>query len=271
MQRRLATVIAAIAALGLIVAIPASASAKTNKTDSAQNKTLKKQSKSIKSLSKSTKALNKSTKSASSAISALKVVAERGDKNAKTVLDAAPAIIQGLTDLKNGLTAAGAGLNSLKTLATSQEYGYGQVLLGASAQGFIETPDIPDTVQQAQVSQTFIAGAAGTVSVPFGVRSAESDGDGTTAAANCAVQIFDDSTHTTSGAVAPPYTPVPNKSSLTSTDPANAGFPFGLKTSGADADQPITPGPTLAVASGDQYTVKIACVDVTASPTDPSA
>jgi hypothetical protein len=58
---------------------------------------------------------------------------------------------------------------------------------------------------------------------------------------------------------------------MTSTDPANAGFPFGLKTSGADADQTVTFASTVAVAAGDTYTVGLSCVDTTPSSTDPSA
>jgi hypothetical protein len=123
MHRKAAWAIGVLATLGVLAA-PGLADAKgASKTDKSQNKTLKSQSKSIKSLKKSSTALSKSTKSAAGAISALKVVAERGDKNASTVLAAGPQIIQGLSDLKNGLTAAAAGLTNLRTLATSQEYG----------------------------------------------------------------------------------------------------------------------------------------------------
>jgi hypothetical protein len=254
MQRRLVLVVAAIAALGLLAAAPA-AFAKTSKTDKAQNKVLKSQSKSLKSL-------RKSTKSAGSAIAALKVVAERGDANAKTVLNAAPAIIQGLTDLKAGLTAAGA---SIKTLASSQEYGYVQITSDVGgAQGFLVTPDIPDSAQQAQTSQQFVVPATATsITTQFGVRSGESDGDGVTPAANCGVTLIRGTNGTVQTSGAPPYTAVPTKSTLAAT----ASSPFGLL---GGTDVPIT-GPTLTVAGGDLYTVKLNCADLSVNPNDPSA
>ena len=58
---------------------------------------------------------------------------------------------------------------------------------------------------------------------------------------------------------------------LTSTDPANAGFPFGLKSSGADADQTTTFVSSVAVSTGDTYTVGLSCVDTSADANDPSA
>jgi hypothetical protein len=275
MQRNLTRALAVIAALGLLVAIPAAAIAKASKTDKSQNKTLKTQGKSIKSLRKSSSALGKSTKSATSAIAALKIIADRGDKNAKTVLDAAPAILKALTDLKDGLTAAGTGLTSLKTLATSQEYGIAQV--SGEAGTFLETPDIPDTVQQAQVSRQFTATVAGPVqeTVAYGVRSNEGDGDGTVAAANCRVTVANATgvtESTTGGPVGNGFLSVLTKSTLTSTTPANAGFPFGLKTAAPDAD--VTQNFTTAavpVAAGERYTVTLACVDLTPDANDPGA
>jgi hypothetical protein len=285
MRSRLATVVVAIAALGLLVAAPV-ALAKPSKTDKSQNKALKTQGKSIKSLGKSTKALGKSTKSAASAIAALKVIANRGDKNASTVLAAAPAIIQGLTDLKNGLTQAAAGLTSLQTLATSQEYGIGQVFIaGTAAPGsFIETPDIPDSAQQAQVTQTFVAGTAGAITLQVGVRGNESDGTGATnPAAFCRVTEVSGANSTTSSAtagpnpVAPaPYYPINLKSPLTST--TETGFPFGpistdnltdLTVNGTNSANPTGTAATAVI--GAPYTISLSCIDPSASATDPSA
>jgi hypothetical protein len=225
------------------------------------------------------------------------------DTRLKTIEAAAPQIVKGLSDLsdaakglKAGLEQASAGLNGLKTLATSQEYGEAQVFIGATpvAGAFLVTPDIPDSVQQAQVQQTYIATGAGTINVQVAVRSAESDGTGSSLpAAHCRVTVIGPggTTATTSkpnpalgGA---PFWPIDKKSVLTSTDPANAGFPFGPKTSGADADnlvnltdisgtgnatEPLGGGSAAATAAaGQSFSVQLDCVDVSASAEDPSA
>jgi hypothetical protein len=212
------------------------------------------------------------------------------------VLDALTKLGDAATQLKAGLEAAGAGLTSLKTLATSQEYGVGQVLLGATPAGgsFVVTPDIPDAVQQAQTTQVFNAGAgSGQIHVLVAVRSNESDGDGTNPAAHCRVTVVDDLGHTTTSKPTPagagigtaPFYPILTKSAMTSTDPANAGFMFGLKSTGADADHAVdltdttggtgnavAPDGTPATASVTKsYTVSLSCVDLSPSTTDPSA
>jgi hypothetical protein len=207
------------------------------------------------------------------------------DARLKGIEAAAPVILDALTKLKDGLTAASAGLTQLKTLATSTEYGIGQVivLVGAgptpTPQGgsFVETPDIPDSVQQAQTEQQFVAQHTGNLAVAYGVRSAETDGTGSSnPAAFCKVTVTNEGGVTQTTAANPslgglPFQPVNTKSALTSTDPANAGFPFGLKTSGADADQTSTFASTVPVTAGDTYTVGLACVDTSADAKDPSA
>jgi hypothetical protein len=205
------------------------------------------------------------------------------DGRLKGIEASVPAVLDALTKLKDGLTAAAAGLNSLKTLATSQEYGFGQLLTStggpptAEAGSFIETPDIPDTVQQAMTEQQFVAQHNGVLIVLYGVRSNESDGTGASnPAANCKVTVTNKAGTTQTTAANPnfgglPFQPVPNKSAMTSTDPANAGFPFGLKQNGTDADQTVTFASTVAVAAGDTYTVGLSCVDTSPSSSDPSA
>ncbi|HEY0632857.1 MAG TPA: hypothetical protein VGC98_12440 [Thermoleophilaceae bacterium] len=206
------------------------------------------------------------------------------DTRLKGIEAAAPVILDALTKLKDGLTQVGAGLTSLKTLATSTEYGIGQliVVVGGTtptpqAGSFVETPDIPDSVQQAQTEQQFVAQHAGNLAVAYGVRSAESDGTGSSnPAAFCKVTVTNEAGATQTTAANPslgglPFQPVNNKSALTSTDPANAGFPFGLKSSGADADQTTTFVSTVAVAVGDTYTVGLSCVDTSPDAKDPSA
>jgi hypothetical protein len=216
------------------------------------------------------------------------------DDRLKAIEGAAPAIVKGLNDLKTGLETAGAGLGKLQKLATSTEYGVGQVFIGATplAGAFLVTPDIPDAVQQAQTSGQFLATGAGTVTVQVAVRSAENDGDGTTPAAHCRVTAMGVGGSTTTSKPNPalggaPFWPINTKSVQTSTEAANAGFPFGPKTSGADADSltnltdisgggnAVAPGgggtEAVTAAAGDLITVQLSCVDTTPSTEDPSA
>jgi uncharacterized phage infection (PIP) family protein YhgE len=268
--RRLARL--AVLALALALVVPAAAGAATSKTDKKQNKALVSLGKNIKKANKAINVLKTSVAAQGTSIKAI-------DTRLKTIETAAPAIIQGLQDLKTGLTAAGAGLQSLKTLATSTEYGIAQLIVleptpNPQEGSFVETPDIPDTVQQAQAEQQFLAQQTGNLAVAFGVRSAESDGDGTVPAAHCKVTVTNEAgaTQTTAANAALgglPFQPVNTKSSLTSTDPANAGFPFGLKQVGPDADQTTTFVSTVPVTAGDTYTVGLSCVDLSPSTTDP--
>jgi hypothetical protein len=211
------------------------------------------------------------------------------DTRLKVIEGAAPQIIDGLgqlktaaEQLKTGLETAGAGLNSLKTLAGAVEYGIGQVIVlqpapGAQAGSFVVTPDIPDTVQQAQTTQEFVAQHAGNVAVAFGVRSGESDGTGSAnPAALCKVTVSAEGGTPQTTAANPgigglPFQPVNDKSTLTSTIPANAGFPFGLKSTAPDDDKTTTFVTSVAVAIGDTYSVGLSCVDTSASASDPSA
>ena len=205
-------VLAAVAVLTLAVGVPTASAA--TKTDKTQTKTIKKHSTQIKRGANAVKKINRAAKTTRDAIAALKLIADRADKNAATILGGAPSILDGLNQLKaglvaagaglnalkDGLEAAGAGLNSLKTLATSTEYGIGQVFVAGSpaAGAFVVTPDIPDAVQQAQTTQTFVPSAPGVVTVLVAVRSAESDGDGTIAAAHCRVTVATGGNSTTS-------------------------------------------------------------------------
>jgi hypothetical protein len=228
-------------------------------------------------------------------LSSLQTLAGKLDTRVSAIEALGPQIFDALTKLKDGLTAAGAGLNSLKTLTTSTEYGVGQVYFGATPQGgsFVVTPNVPDDVQQAQTTQSFNAGAStGVIHVLVAVRSNESDGDGSVPAAHCRVTVVDDLGHTTTskptlpaaGIGTAPFYPILTKSAVTSTIPANAGFPFGQKASGADADHvvdltdtggsgnAVAPDGTPATASpAKSYSVSVSCVDLSPSTSDPSA
>lgn len=281
-----AVLVAVVASLAVgLMAAPALAQT-SKKQERRQNSQLKKNTKNIKKgtngIKKGVRAVNgvkRNVKTLQTAGAALQVLANSLDADRKTLNGTLiPGFVSALTQLRDGLTAAGAGLTSLQKLATSTEYGFGQVVVGATPQGgsFVVTPDIPDAVQQAQTEQQFIAQTAGNITVLYGVRSFETDGDGTTPAAVCKVTVTNEAgvTQTTAANTALgglPFQPVPTKSAPTSTVAANAGFPFGLKTAAPDADETVPFNSTVAVAPADTYTVGMSCVDTSPSSTDPSA
>src|SRR3954447_22412074 len=160
-----AAMVAALLAVVAMCAVPAFASAAT-RTDRSQNERIARHAKSIKKIA-----------------AVLTLLSGKGlDGRLKVIEDAAPQIIDGLTQLKDGLTQledgltqAGDGLTKLKTLASSTEYGIGQLIVLEPAPNpqegsFIETPDIPDAVQQAQATQQFVAQQTGALAVSYGVR-----------------------------------------------------------------------------------------------------
>ncbi|HEX8086816.1 MAG TPA: hypothetical protein VF529_21190 [Solirubrobacteraceae bacterium] len=226
------------------------------------------------------------------------------------ILAAVPQVLDALTQLRDGSLALKAGLETLATKTTegfntvtgvltqlgngltdvgdflgATEYGFGQVIVlqpapAGQAGSFIVTPDIPDTVQQAMTHQEFIAQHTGTLAVAYGVRSGENDGDGTTPAAHCRVRVTNGaSTGTTAanpGLGGLPFQPVNDKSALTSTAPANAGFPFGLKQDAVgppadEEDHTTTFVSSVNVAAGDRYEVELSCVDLSPDADDPEA
>jgi uncharacterized phage infection (PIP) family protein YhgE len=245
--------------------------------DASQKRTDKKQNAAIAKVVKGVTAVSGRTTKLSKRVDGI-------DTRLKAIETAAPQIVTGLGQLKTGLETAGAGLTKLKTFLGATEYGFGQVTVLSAGptphpQGgsFVVTPNIPDDVQQAQTTQQFIAQDTGTVLVSYGVRSGESDGTGASdPAALCRVSVTNKTGDI--GQTAPngalsglPFQPVNTKSPLTSTDGANQGFPFGLKTSGADADVTQNLSTTVAVTAGDSYTVGMSCVDTTPNADDPSA
>lgn len=187
--------------------------------------------------------------------------------------------LKALSDAVQGQIAP--GLKRLGDFVAAPEYGFAQVVVASPALNpqlgsFVVTPDIPDTVQQAQSTQQFVAQHTGALVVLYGVRSGETDGAGTVPAAHCKVTLTNEGQTTqTTAANADlgglPFQPVDERSALTSTDAANKGFPFGLKQSGADADKTETFQSTLMVTAGDTYTVGLACVDTTPDANDPKA
>ena len=197
----------------------------------------------------------------------------QGSLDLKAALESLSAgVTSGFADVSAGFDEVEAGLTDVGDFLGATEHGFGQVLVGATpeAGAFVVTPDIPDTVQQAQALQQFVAAGTGNVSVAYGVRSGESDGTGASnPAALCRVTVTNDGGSTEATA----FQPVATRSALTSTTPANANFPFGLKTdnTAGDADVTTTFASSVAVTAGETYTVGLACVDTSASDTDPKA
>jgi hypothetical protein len=210
--------------------------------------------------------------------------------------DAARALEAGLKELAAATTAGfaevTAGFGEVETALTdigdylgATEYGFGQVMVFSPAQNaqagsFVVTPDMPDTVQQAMTEQQFVAQHTGALGVLYGIRSGENDGTGAdNPAGHCRVTVTNEAGQTgttaaNAGLGGLPFQPVPDKSALTSEDPDNAGFPFGLKTddAGADEEDKYTAFvSSVNVTAGDTYTVGLSCVDISASADDPEA
>ncbi|HYI36256.1 MAG TPA: hypothetical protein VEX39_06615 [Thermoleophilaceae bacterium] len=218
------------------------------------------------------KALNASAKSLNSSINTLKEIADRADKSSAAITAGVPTIVKGLTDLKAGLLKAGAGLTTLQKLATSQEYGFAQMVIGATAQpgAFLQTPDIPDTAQQASTSQQFVApagAAAAPVTASYGVRGTEVEPTGPQAFCRTTV------TNNTTGVTGTPTTdPIGAGAATTGFLPVATTSPFaaGFGQAGTDSATATTI-PTVTVTTGDIYTVNLACIDTTPiSETDPT-
>jgi X-X-X-Leu-X-X-Gly heptad repeat protein len=296
-RRNVAWLVAVVVGLMLVPAIDASAAGRASAREQTQNHRISRVIAQARATALKVASVTQTLGNTNQVLADLGTAVSGIDTRVKTIEAGVPQVLDGLTklaaaaqQLKDGLTTVGAGLQqaaagltSLKTLATSQEYGFGQLLTStggpptAEAGSFVETPDIPDAVQQAQTTQQFVAQNNGVLIVLYGVRSNESDGTGAgNPAASCKVTVTNKAGTTQTTAANPsfgglPFQPVPNKSAMTSTDPANAGFPFGLKQSGADADQTVTFASTVAVTAGDTYTVGLSCVDTSPSTTDPSA
>lgn len=257
-------------------------SKKERKAEKRQNAKIAKAVKRLAAIQKAAKALAATVTTQGAGLDGVKTFADQIDARLKLIEGAAPQIIDGLAALKAGLETAGAGLTKIQTFLGSTEYGIGQLIVLTPAPdpqegSFIVTPDIPDTVQQAQATQQFVAQQSGNLAVAYGVRSGESDGTGADKpAAFCKVTVTNAAGATETTAANPnlgglPFQPVNTKSALTSTDPLNAGFPFGLKTNGADADSTTTFVSTVAVTATQTYTVGLSCVDTSPDAADPSA
>jgi hypothetical protein len=304
MSRLRRAVLVGTAAVLVVLVTAGSVSAYTpreRRAETRQNRNIQKNARDIRQVNRTLTQLQEALQPLSALRAQVRTIADTLgridgiDSRLRTIEAAAPQIVSGLGQLRDGLEQAGDGLIALRTLATSQEYGIGQVTIGGTpaAGSFVITPDIPDAVQQATVSQQFIAGSSGDLGLLVGVRSGENDGTGPALpAAHCRVTIVDNAGGVTTsspntGLGGAPFWPIEDKSTVTSTDPANAGFPFGPKTSGADADvltnltnigtnASAAPNPPNAdedadASAGEAYTVSLSCVDTSPSTEEPDA
>lgn len=195
----------------------------------------------------------------------------------------AAATTEGFAVVKTNLETAGAALTDIGDFLGATEYGFGQVIVveGGTTQNpqeghFVVTPDLPDTVQQGMTEQSFEADVVnpGPVAVAYGIRTGENDGD---EPGHCRVTVTDEDGNVDSTDAGPfgiGFLPVDNGSALTSTDPDNVGFPFGLKTDDAGADEEdkfATFVSSIVVADGESYSVALSCVDTTPDAEDPEA
>ena len=164
-------------ALGLAGA-PAQASEtrKEKRAEKRQNSNIKKNTRAI-------TRLRTSTKQTTDALGKLVVInADENRKNTATINAALPVVTSALTQLRDGLTAAGAGLQTLGSAFQSVEYGVARVFVTGGTVTSNSTnvsADVPDDGNPNTTTGTtaFIAGGASTT-IDFRaiIRSNEADG-----------------------------------------------------------------------------------------------
>jgi X-X-X-Leu-X-X-Gly heptad repeat protein len=306
--RLLAASVAASLMLGLAAMPAAVQAAPAGDATAKQSQSKKKLSSDIRKVRQRTTRAERRLRAVNRTIAQLRTLSQSNKGGLDFLLAAAPQLVSGLTQLRDGsiqlrdgLVRAGAGLTALQSALETQigpglkrvgdfvgadEYGIGQVTIaGAPAAGsFLVTPNVSDKVQQAQTSQTFVAGAAGALGMLVGVRSNESDGtEGGAPAAHCRVTLVAGNNTLTTGPNAglsnAPVFAIPLKSTITSTTPGNEGFPFGPKTVGDDADKLVDAGASAVaptgtaptVSPGQPYTATLNCVDLSPNADDPTA
>lgn len=182
MRRNSLRVALCAAIVGALCALPVVAEAAT-RTDKSQNTRIARHGKSIRKLA--------------GAITALGTTAQGLDRRIKTIEDAAPQLISGLTQLKDAATALKDGLTTvgdkLKTLGDAYqgvEFGRVNVVPGdadltVAAGGSGTSADIPDDGNAISIDDDAIIVAGGgatteTLDLRALIRSAESDGDSAT-------------------------------------------------------------------------------------------
>lgn len=181
----LALIAAAVMVLALVAAGPASAYSASEKASE------RKQNTRIKSALRGVSAQKLVNDSQTTQLTSIETLAKSVDARLKVIEGAAPAIIDGLTQLKDaatqlktGLETAGAGLTKLGDAYQAVEYGRASLFYtnGTAVAGTAMTSaDIPDDGNTVSVVDDAIVAipttAATTINLRAAIRSAEEDGD----------------------------------------------------------------------------------------------
>jgi hypothetical protein len=182
-RRTVAWLLALAVGMMLVPAISTAASKHEKKQNAAIGKIAKAAAKALNRTAALTTAVADHTKS----LADLQTLATGIDNRLKFIEGAAPVIVQGLTDLKNGLITAGAGLQKLGDAYQAVEYGRAGIFAGdadltIAAGGTVTSADIPDDGNAITTGEDAIvvAGAGATsesLNLRAAIRSNESDGD----------------------------------------------------------------------------------------------
>ena len=189
-----AALVAAAVGLLLVPVTDASAISRASAREQAQNhrisrvvNTTRQIAVSLGGLSGGLRTVSETVASHTNSLQNLQSLAGNLDTRLKTIEAAAPQILDALTKLKDGLTAAGAGLQKLGDAYQAVEFGRAAVSPGdpdltVAAGGSGTSADIPDDGNAISLGDNAIvvAGAGATtetLSLRALIRSAESDGD----------------------------------------------------------------------------------------------
>ena len=183
-RRNVALLLAVVVGMMLVPAINASAASKHEKKQNAAiGKAAKAAATALRRVAAVTKTVGDQTKS----LADLQVLAAGIDGRLKFIEGAAPQIVDGLNQLKAGLTTAAAALQKLGDAYQAVEYGRAGIFAGdadltIAAGGTVTSADIPDDGNAITTGEDAIvvAGAGATtesLNLRAAIRSNESDGD----------------------------------------------------------------------------------------------
>jgi len=185
-RRNVALLLAVVVGMMLVPAMSASAASKhERKQNAAIGKASKAAARALNRIAALTTVVGDQTKS----LADLQTLANGIDGRLKFIEAAAPQIVQGLTDLKNGLLALKDGTEKLGAAYQAVEYGRAGIFAGdadltIAAGGTVTSADIPDDGNAITTGEDAIvvAGAGATtesLNLRAAIRSNESDGDTT--------------------------------------------------------------------------------------------
>src|SRR4051812_14590678 len=185
-RRNVALLLAVVVGMMLVPAMSASAASKHEKKQNAAiGKASKAAARALNRIAALTTVVGDQTKS----LADLQTLTNGIDGRLKFIEGAAPALVQGLTDLKNGLLALKDGTEKLGAAYQAVEYGRAGIFAGdadltVAAGGTVTSADIPDDGNAITTGEDAIvvAGAGATtesLNLRAAIRSNESDGDTT--------------------------------------------------------------------------------------------